>query len=114
VYIPPSPQDTPAAHKRSFPKLYARTRDEDIPLFYKDSQNYPYAWDWLYFQLFLNMYRLSFQLKKAKRPYVFVVPLVKSFSEGIGFLNSAELLERCLLGVQLSTYGRCSRTRDIR
>ena len=46
------------------------------------------------------MYKLAYQLKRANKPYVFVVPLVKSFSDGIGFLNSGTILEKCLLGIQ--------------
>jgi hypothetical protein len=100
VYIPPSPQDTPDQHKKLYPELYAKTAPADVPLFYKDLKGYPYSWDWLYFQFFANMHRISYQLKKANKPYVFVVPQVKSFSDGIGILNSAEMLERCLLGIQ--------------
>ncbi len=100
IYIPPSPQDTPEQHKKLYPTLYSKTQPNDIQLFYKDTSNYPYSWDWLYFQFFANMYRLAYQLKKANKPYVFVVPLVKSFSDGIGFLNSGATLEKCLLGIQ--------------
>ncbi len=100
IYIPPSPQDTPHDHKIRHPKLYSKTKDDDIPLFNKDASNYPYTWEWLYFQLFTNMYKLAYQLKRANKPYVFVVPLVKSFSDGIGFLNSGTILEKCLLGIQ--------------
>ncbi len=100
VYIPPSPQDNPEAHKKLKPALYSKTALNNIPYFYKDASNYPYSWDWLYFQFYLNMYKLSYQLKKADKPYVFVVPLVKSFSDGLGFLNSAILLEQCLLGIE--------------
>lgn len=100
IYIPPSPQDTPSDHRKLRPDLYSKTKDDDIPMFYKDTSNYPYSWDWLYFQFFLNMYKISHQLKKANKPYVFVVPLVKNFGDGIGFLNSGTLLEKCLLGIQ--------------
>lgn len=100
IYIPPSPQDTPRNHKIRHPKLYSKTKEKDIPLFYKDDSNYPYSWDWLYLQLFINMYRLSYQLKRANKPYIFVVPLVKNFSDGIGILNSGTILEKCLLGIQ--------------
>lgn len=100
VYIPPSPQDSPEDHKKKHMDKYAKTALNNIPYFYKDVSNYPYSWDWLYFQIYLNMYKLSYQLKKANRPYVFVVPLVKNFSDELGFLNSAILLERCLLGIQ--------------
>ena len=100
IYIPPSPQDTPDAHKKMFPNLYSNTPSNAIPIFYKDVLGYPYSWDWLFFQFFLNMFKLSYQLKKAEKPYVFVVPLVKSFSDGLGFLTSGITMERCLLGIQ--------------
>lgn len=100
IYIPPSPQDTPRDHRRMYPHLYAKTADKDVPFFYQNDADYPYAWDWLYFQCFSNMHRLSYQLKKSSKPYVFVVPLVRSFSDGIGLLNDAGLLERCLVGIQ--------------
>lgn len=100
IYIPPSPQDTPAAHKTLFPNLYTKSLLKDIPIFYKDDSTYPYSWDWLFFQFFSNMYKLSYQLKKAERPYVYIVPLVKSFSDGLGFLNSGTIMEQCLLGIQ--------------
>jgi hypothetical protein len=100
IYIPPSPQDSPKAHKNRFPQLYAKTPLKDIPYRYKDDSNYPYSWDWLYFQLFMNMYKLSYQLKKADKPYVFVVPLIRSAQSGLGILNSAVVMERCLLGIQ--------------
>jgi hypothetical protein len=100
IYIPPSPQDNPQAHRKIFPKLYAKTADKDVPIFFQNDAGYPYAWDWLFFQCFNNMYRLSYQLKKSNKPYVFVVPLVRSFSDGIGLLNDGALLERCLVGIQ--------------
>ncbi|MCB0182662.1 MAG: hypothetical protein KDE31_00275 [Caldilineaceae bacterium] len=100
LYIPPSPQDNPRDHRKIYPHLYRKTADKDVPLFYQNDVGYPYAWDWLYFQCFSNMYRLSYQLKKSNKPYVFVVPLVRSFSDGIGLLNDGTLLERCLVGIQ--------------
>ena len=100
LYIPPSPQDNPHDHRKIYPHLYAKTADKDVPLFYQNDAGYPYAWDWLYFQCFSNMHRLSYQLKKSNKPYVFVVPLVRSFSDGIGLLNDGALLERCLVGIQ--------------
>jgi hypothetical protein len=99
-YIPPSPQDTPEGHRKIYPHLYAKTANKDVPLFYQNDTGYPYAWDWLYFQCFSNMYRLSYQLRKSNKPYVFVVPLVRSFSDGIGMLNDGTLLERCLVAIQ--------------
>jgi hypothetical protein len=100
IYIPPSPQDNPEVHRKLYPKLYSKTKPNDIPFFYKDTSAYPYSWDWLYFQFFVNMHRLSHQLKKANKPYVFVVPMIKSFSDGMGLLNSGAVLEQCLLGIQ--------------
>lgn len=49
IYIPPNPQDTPAAHRKIYPHLYKKTPDRDVPAFYKSDANYPYAWDWLIF-----------------------------------------------------------------
>jgi hypothetical protein len=100
LYIPPSPQDTPHDHRKSYSHLYANTADKDIPLYYQADAGFPFEWDWLYFQCFNNLYRLSYQLKKAAKPYVFVVPLVRSFSDGIGLLNDGTLLERCLVAIQ--------------
>lgn len=100
VYIPPSPQDTPKAHRRGNSPLYNDTPDADIPLYYGKSDGYPYTWDWLYFQFYNNVHRIAHQLKWASRPYVFVVPLVRSFSDGLGVLGSAEVLEGVLLGIQ--------------
>lgn len=100
LYIPPSPQDSPADHRKLYPDLYARTADKDVPIFYQNDPDYPYVWDWLYFQCFMNMYRLAYQLKKSNKPYVFVVPLVRSFGDGIGLLGNGALLERCLVGIQ--------------
>ncbi len=100
VYVPPSPQDNPKDHRRLRPDLYARTADADIPVFYSNLTNYPYSWDWLFFQFHANLHRLSYQLKKAGAPYVFVVPQLKSFSDGLGLLASPALMERFLLGVQ--------------
>lgn len=100
VYIPPSPQDSAKDHRRLRPDLYARTADADIPVFYSDLTGYPYSWDWLFFQFHANMHRLSYQLKRAGAPYIFVVPQLKSFSDGLGLLASPALMERFLLGVQ--------------
>jgi hypothetical protein len=100
IYIPPNPQDNANDHRKIYPHLYSKTPDNDVPIFYKDDADYPYSWDWLYFQCFSNMYRLSYQLKKSKKPYVFAVPLVRSFSDGIGLLDNAVLLERCLVAIQ--------------
>lgn len=100
VYIPPSPQDNAKDHRKLRPDLYARTPDADIPVFYADLTGYPYSWDWLFFQFHANMHRLSYQLKKAGAPYIFVVPQLKSYSDGLGLLASPALLERFLLGVQ--------------
>lgn len=99
LYIPPNPQDSPGDHRKRFPHLYAKVADKDIPFYYQNDADYPYAWDWLFLQCYTNMYRLSYQLKKSNKPYVFVVPLVRSFSDGIGLLNDGALLERCLVGI---------------
>lgn len=105
LYIPPSPQDNPHDHRKNYPHLYAKKiADKDVPIYYQNDAGYPYAWDWLYFQFFSNMYRLSYQLKKSNKPYVFVVPMVRSFSDGIGLLNDGALLERCLVGIQKSYF----------
>jgi hypothetical protein len=100
LYIPPSPQDNPRDHRKLYPELYAKTADKDVPFFYQNDAGYPYSWDWLYFQCLSNMYRLSYQLIKSNKPYVFVVPLVRSFSDGIGLLNDGALLERFLVAIQ--------------
>ena len=100
VYIPPSPQDTPKDHQKRFPELYAGTSPNDIPLYFNDQSSYPYSWDYLFFQFYMNTYRLSYQLKRAGRPYVFVVPMVRSFSDGLGVFGNAAVLERALLGIQ--------------
>ncbi len=104
VYIHPSPQDTPAQHRARFPNLYAGVPDNEIPTFYKDLTDFPFAWDFLYFQFLLNAISFCAQLKKADKPFVLVVPMVKSFQTGIGMLNSAAFLERCLLGIQLAIF----------
>ncbi|SDC92312.1 Arylamine N-acetyltransferase [Geodermatophilus telluris] len=100
VYVPPSPQDTPAAHRAANRPLYDRTKDPDVPVYYGDATGYPYAWDWLAFQHHINAHRLAHQLKWAKSPYVFVVPLVRSFADGMGPLGAPEVLEGVLLGLQ--------------
>ncbi len=100
LYIPPSPQHDPRGHREMYPDLYAKTADKNIRFFYHNVAGYPYDWDWLYHQCYTNMHRLSYQLKKSNKPYVFVVPLVRSFSDGIGLLNNGALLERCLVGIQ--------------
>jgi len=51
-------------------------------------------------QCFTNTYRLSYQLKKSNKPYVFVVPLVRSFSDGIGLLNDGALLRALSRAIQ--------------
>ncbi len=100
IYIPPSPQDNAENHKKKHMKLYAKTPLDKIPYIYKDKSTYPYSWDWLYYQFLLNMYKLSFQLKKSKKPYVFVVPLIKDINTGMELLNDGNILEQCLLGIQ--------------
>lgn len=100
VYVPPSPQDTPAAHRAANRPRYDKTRDADVPTFFGDSRGYPYAWDWLQFQHHLNAHRLGHQLKYARRPYVVVVPMLRSFADGLGVLSTPEAMEGLLLALQ--------------
>lgn len=100
LYIPPSPQDTRKDHRKKYPTLYRDTKDEDIPVNYEPRSEFPWGWDWLFFQALRNLYKFSYQLKSAEKPFVLVVPFVKSGSDGIGALENIKVLERCLLGVQ--------------
>ncbi|MCB0910348.1 MAG: hypothetical protein KDB60_01870 [Propionibacteriaceae bacterium] len=100
VYVPPSPQDNPKGHRAANRPLYDHAADADVPVYYGDASGYPYAWDWLFFQFLLNAHRLAYQLARADRPYVFVVPMVRSFQAGLGALADADVLAGVLLGIQ--------------
>ena len=106
IYIPPSPQDTPSNHRKLFPALYGGVPDNKVPTFYKDLSGFPFSWDFLFFQFVMNIYAtgLPAQLKKADKPFVLVIPMVKSFQAGMGKLNTAATLEQCLLGIELAVF----------
>lgn len=106
IYIHPSPQDTVLKHRALFPQLYAHVADADIPLFYKDLTGFPFTWDFLFFQFLKNLAEVGLpaQLKKADKPFVLVIPMIKSFQEGLGVLGSAASLERCLLGIEREVF----------
>jgi len=117
IHLHPTPQDTPSNHRRLFPSLYKGVPDNDIPTFFKDLSGFPFTWDFLFFQFLMNimpvneassskptLVGLPAQLKKADQPFVLVIPMVKSFQTGIDKLNSATILEQCLLGIQLAVF----------
>lgn len=119
IYLPPTPQDTVALHRQRFPGLYDGVPDSSVPVFYKDTTNFPFTWDFLYFQFLMNVMNsvlvgspaqlftlvgLPAQLKKAGQPFVLVIPMESSFQSGLGALYSADFLQGCLLGIQLSVF----------
>jgi hypothetical protein len=107
INVHPSPQDTPADHRTRFPALYQGVPDNEIPVFFKDLSGFALSWDFLFFQFLSNVgagTALPYQLKKADTPFVLVIPMVKSFQTGIGILNSATMLEKCLLGIELAIF----------
>jgi hypothetical protein len=119
IYLHPSPQDTPAKHRAAFPGLYpdrgpSRVADGDIPLFYKDQSGFPFVWDYIFFQFVMNIAGtgLPYQLKKADTPFVLVIPMIRSFQDGLGILGRAASLERCLLGIERVVFNDRVRVTD--